>query len=69
MNMSQSNKNLNVRGLVDDDEHASGFGGIVGANRHRQRETLPEAQIADYGEEPGRNKNYGSRGVDGEPVK
>jgi hypothetical protein len=49
-----------------------GFGGYAGANRRKdlwpyslaEAETLPVAVAADYGPEPGRDPNYGSKGVD-----
>jgi hypothetical protein len=53
-----------------------GFGGSHGGNRSLDEEdtssnfeTLPVAAAASYGDEPGKAEDYGSKGVDGSPVR
>jgi len=52
--------------LPPDEGMRAGFGGVSGANRGRDAEsieTLPEAKSASYGAAPGQNPAYGSRGT------
>lgn len=63
-------ESMNLHDMGDD----RGFGGVAGANRHipphdhSKVETCPEAEPANYGPEPGREADYGSKGLGEKPA-